>query len=156
MYDSRIPDEAIFDEDTGETVGEAKARFAKLGEAEVDADMALALIKAGYEVWSFGYGDDPAEFTVVDEDDVEVFEDDVEDAAHSWGPFRFDPTMGGTDSAVRFLVGFVDGWVMSPLMDDVQKAVLAEALFRLSQAGIRAQGRPRTNILGISPFSKGG
>ena len=61
----------------------------------VTADEVPALVRAGREVWSFGYGWDsgdlePGEYTTIEEDDLHWWEDVTVEAiavVDSWGPF---------------------------------------------------------------------
>jgi hypothetical protein len=79
-------------------------RFASLGE-EVPAEGVRGLVRTGREVWSWAYGStDPstayndegeALFTTIQEDDLCLFEIDIEDARSSWGPFRVAASWGG-------------------------------------------------------------
>ena len=79
-------------------------RFATFG-PEVGSSSVPALVRAGVRVWSFGYGDDPEEFTTIDAGDLWAFEggtlpallnlpeETVEpdpDVVASWAPFRVD------------------------------------------------------------------
>lgn len=68
-------------------------RFATFG-PEVGSSSVPALVRAGVRVWSFGYGDDPEEFTTLDPDDLWAFDGDDPDAdvVRSWAPFRVDAT----------------------------------------------------------------
>lgn len=88
------PDWAIWDETTGETWGEARARFATIGPL-LTAQEALDYIdSADYlDEWpmSFGYGDDPEGFTTVDPVELResIDEDGSEAVTGYWGPFAF-------------------------------------------------------------------
>jgi hypothetical protein len=57
---------------------------------EVDITFVPALVRAGFDVWSYGYGqmdnDDPGTFTVITEDDLDAW-DDADDLPADWGPF---------------------------------------------------------------------
>jgi hypothetical protein len=80
----------------------ARQAFSSFGELVVAA-VVPALVRAGREVWSFGYGAELAvdEFTVINEDDLWAFEGALEGAAGrvdpdsavvaSWAPFRVAP-----------------------------------------------------------------
>ena len=70
---------------------DAERRFATFG-PEVGSSSVPALVRAGVRVWSFGYGDDPEEFTTLDPDDLWAFDGDDPDAdvVDSWAPFRVD------------------------------------------------------------------
>lgn len=80
------------------TDAELAARFESLGDL-IDAADVPAAIRAGIEVWSYGYdADDPELFTTLDASDLWAFEptptDDPAYAAgivESWAPFRADP-----------------------------------------------------------------
>lgn len=78
----------IWSDETGETVGEALDRFATFG-PEVPAKDVPALVRAGHRVWSFGYGDDPEEFTTIDPTDLEWFTG-VGAEYDDWAPYRLD------------------------------------------------------------------
>jgi len=98
---------------------DAERRFATFG-PEVGSSSVPALVRAGVRVWSFGYGDDPEEFTTIEEDDLwafeggtlpallnlpeETFEPDP-DVVASWAPFRVDATSDaiedGRDSTIE-------------------------------------------------------
>lgn len=76
---------------------EALDRFATFG-PEVDSADVPALVRAGREVWSFGYGvDGDEDFTVLYEEDLWAFEgEDADDAVvRSWAPFRVADPEGG-------------------------------------------------------------
>jgi len=76
--------------------------FSSFGEL-IESALVPALVRAGREVWSFGYGAELAvdEFTVINEDDLWAFEGSREGAAGwvepdpavvaSWAPFRVAP-----------------------------------------------------------------
>lgn len=81
------PDD-IWSDDSGETVKEALERFASFGPLVPTEDVP-ELLRAGHMVWSFGYGDDPEEFTTVDMDDLDNGWD-PEEAERDWSPFRLD------------------------------------------------------------------
>ena len=70
---------------------DAERRFATFG-PEVGSSSVPALVRAGVRVWSFGYGDDPEEFTTIDAGDLWAFDGDDPDAdvVDSWAPFRVD------------------------------------------------------------------
>jgi hypothetical protein len=57
---------------------------------EVDITFVPGLVRAGFDVWSYGYGqmdnDDPGTFTVITEDDLDAW-DDADDLPADWGPF---------------------------------------------------------------------
>lgn len=89
----------IWSEDTGETVGEALNRFASFG-PEVPAEDVPALVSAGHRVWSFGYGDDPEEFTTIDQSDLDNDMDD--DDLAEWSPFRLDSQDPDFDLVLRY------------------------------------------------------
>jgi hypothetical protein len=79
------------------TDGELANRFESLGSL-VDAADVPALVRAGIEVWSYGYdADDPEMFTTLDKSDLWAFEPSPEDSfdveigaetVASWAPFR--------------------------------------------------------------------
>lgn len=59
-----------------------------VGMVEVPADEVADAVRAGREVWSFGYGwDDDEDFCPLDASDLWAFEDDANDTVESWGPF---------------------------------------------------------------------
>jgi hypothetical protein len=81
---------AVWDDETGETWDEALARFATFGDL-VDVSDAVRLVRHGHRVWSFGYGDDPALFTVITADDTDgLAERDID---FMWGPFAVERTV---------------------------------------------------------------
>lgn len=128
--------EAIWDEDTGETFAEAMARFETLGDEFVEPIVTRYLIEAGFEVWSFGYGDDPAEFTTVDKADLDTFDSDIEGADDLWGPFRFDANLGSPSAAVRFLIRHADEWSHGPFIDPISAQVLQTGVAELQRVGL--------------------
>lgn len=95
---ANIPDTAIWNEETGETFGQARARFATFG-PPLTAREALNAVSGKPEsllIMSFGYGDDPDGFTSVDRDDLfQSFVEDGEAVDGYWGPFAL------VDEAVR-------------------------------------------------------
>jgi len=99
LVDPNAPDDAIWDSETGETFGEARKRFATFGD-EVPWQIVPDLVRAGSLVWSFGYGDDPKEFTVITDDDLWAWGDlsEVEGpgVVNSWAPFRVESLTHGT------------------------------------------------------------
>jgi hypothetical protein len=76
----------IWDDQTGETVGEALARFKTFGML-INATEARRIVnQPGHPVvMSFGYGEDPVDFDEVTSDDFEDQTDQEADAM--WGPF---------------------------------------------------------------------
>jgi len=80
----------------------ARQAFSSFGEL-IEAAVVPALVRAGREVWSFGYGAGLAvdEFTVINDDDLWAFEgaregaagwvDPDPDVVASWAPFRVAP-----------------------------------------------------------------
>jgi len=71
------------------------AVFARFGEL-VQPGEVPALVRAGREVWSFGYGSDdlePDEYTTLNEDDLVWFDGSPIGRAvvKSWAPFRVSP-----------------------------------------------------------------
>ena len=65
------------------------AAFATFG-PRVEARYVPALVRAGYRVWSFGYGDEIDVYTTIDTDDLWRFEQALGEADADWGPFRLD------------------------------------------------------------------
>ncbi len=66
-----------------------EARFATIGPLVETADVP-GLVRAGVEVWSFGYGednDDPG-FTTIEQSDLWAWDEGHEWMAEEWGPFR--------------------------------------------------------------------
>jgi hypothetical protein len=82
-----IPDSATWDDETGETFGEARARFASFGPAL--SAFEVSRLPADTEVWSFGYGDDPAAFDAITAGEVgaAAAEDGYPAVDGYWGPF---------------------------------------------------------------------
>lgn len=72
------------------TTEELEARFESLGDL-VHASEVIALVQAGRQVWSWGYGDDETSFTTIEHDDLWLFDENIEDATIAWGPFRVEP-----------------------------------------------------------------
>lgn len=73
------------------------AAFATFGD-EVKREDVPALVRAGRDVWSFGYGDDEDEFTTITEEDLWAWEgiphvntEPAPDVVASWAPFRVSP-----------------------------------------------------------------
>ena len=66
--------------------------FATFG-IEVSPNAVPALVEAGLDVWSFGYGDDPEAFTTIGLDDLWAWQprEMAGDVVRSWAPFRVDP-----------------------------------------------------------------
>lgn len=71
------------------TPGIETEAFATFGPRACARDVP-ALVRAGYSVWSFGYGDEVDMYTTIDTDDLWRFEDDLHEADADWGPFRLD------------------------------------------------------------------
>lgn len=70
-------------------------RFAVCGE-EVSWDKVPALVRAGRDVWSFGYdSNEDYDFTTISEDDLESFTDAA--SVSDWAPFRVAPLPVLTD-----------------------------------------------------------
>ena len=79
------------------TMSELDEAFASFGH-EVDANDVPELVLSGVEVWSYGYGDDPEEFTTIDTNDLwrwgpadnvgNFNAETVAEIAADWGPFR--------------------------------------------------------------------
>lgn len=65
------------------------AAFATFG-PRVEATYVPALVRAGYRVWSFGYGDEADMYTTIDTDDLWRFVGALDEADADWGPFRLD------------------------------------------------------------------
>jgi len=80
----------VWDDQTGETVAEAFARFSTFGPV-MGAAQALAVLdrNPSADVMSFGYGDDPAEFDSIDFQELAdaIEEDGIEQVDDQWGPF---------------------------------------------------------------------
>lgn len=65
----------------------------------VSAEEVPALVRAGKDVWSFGYGWDqgelePGEYTTIDEGDLDWFDMNTPEGRNvvdSWGPFAVEP-----------------------------------------------------------------
>jgi len=94
MFDNTIEDSAIWDHDTGETVGQARARFATFGPLltanEAIAELLAAEIRGEHiDMMSFGYGDDPVDFDSVGLEELvdNVKEDGPAEVDRYWGPF---------------------------------------------------------------------
>jgi hypothetical protein len=83
-------DTTIWDDETGETVAEAFARFATFGPL-MTATEAVAALKRNpaLDVMSFGYGDDPVDFDSIGLEELEdsIAEDGVDVTNDIWGPF---------------------------------------------------------------------
>jgi hypothetical protein len=81
---------AIWDDDTGETWGEALARFDTFGPrlTAVEALAALAHDPT-IDMMSFGYGDDPIDFDSIGFEELSdsINEDGAEETDAIWGPF---------------------------------------------------------------------
>jgi hypothetical protein len=93
---AKTPDSEVWDHDTGETWGEARARFATFGplltaQEALDAFEADPSLEGRVPLMSFGYGDDPVDFDEVDRDALResVEEDGSEAVTGYWGPFAF-------------------------------------------------------------------
>jgi hypothetical protein len=76
----------IWDDETGETVGEAMARFKTFGMLINATEARRITGQEGHPtVMSFGYGEDPVDFDEVTSDDFEGVTD--QEADSMWGPF---------------------------------------------------------------------
>lgn len=88
---------AIWDDDTGETWGEALARFDTFGPrlTAVEALAALAHDPT-LDMMSFGYGDDPIDFDSIGYEELSdsITEDGAEETDAIWGPFAIWPRAG--------------------------------------------------------------
>ena len=151
----------VWDDETGETVAQAFARFQTLGDWLIPNEDAPTLVpqlvRAGFELWSFGYGDDPVEFTTIDIDSIGDDDfDDFSDSNAIWGPFRFDRTLGGTTALVRFGIQVIDDYAMSPFLSAEIRNLLAESAGRIAVAtNVSLILRPVESILGTSAVSDG-
>lgn len=90
---AKVPDSEVWDHHTGETWGEARARFATFGPL-LTAQQAIDQFDTVPEhipLMSFGYGDDPDNFDEVGRDELieSVAEDGDEAVTGYWGPFAF-------------------------------------------------------------------
>lgn len=82
----------VWDDGTGETVASALERFRSLspGQELMTAADVIATPDLDREFWSFGYGDDPAEFTTITPRELldNIAEGDKPaDLDYTWGPF---------------------------------------------------------------------
>lgn len=125
----------VWDDDTGETVAEAFARFSDGLTVFTDVNLAVALIKAGFDddVWSFGYGDDPKDFTTITDTDELI--DDPDGSLYAWGPFGIDlRERPNPEASARFALDFVSDWSMIRSLDDVTGTLLVEGANTLARA----------------------
>jgi len=123
------PDD-LWNEDTGETVGEALERFAGFG-PQVPPEDVPGLVREGARIWSFGYGDDPEEFTTIDADDIGEWEEDFRD----WEPFRIDK---GSPQVRRYAPGGYSPPL--PTMTPAQAlAIVTSRLEAVEELGARQQ-----------------
>jgi hypothetical protein len=85
------PDSEVWDDETGETWGQARARFATFGPllTATEALDAYADMRPGEVMMSFGYGDDPEAFDEVGEQELleALNEDGAVAVTGYWGPF---------------------------------------------------------------------
>jgi hypothetical protein len=122
----------IWDQATGETVAEALTRFETIGESILPAAVP-GFLRAGFEVWAFGYGEDPYVFETMTIDDIESW-DEPDEARQMWGPFRID--LGAaedrkSDSFARYAALMLEGWETSPFLDDLTKAAVRQGLIEI-------------------------
>lgn len=79
------------EEETTPTQAELEANFATFGD-EVSWDKVADLVRAGRDVWSFGYdSNETTQFATISEEDLEYFEWG-EDYVSDWAPFRVAPS----------------------------------------------------------------
>lgn len=99
--------------------------FKTFGE-EVSWDKVPELVRAGREVWSFGYGrmqiDMEDDFTTIDEDDLEIFKMG-EAYVSEWAPFRVAPlpklTQADGDAAANMIAELeVMGYIIIAIAPD--------------------------------------
>ena len=80
----------VWNDETGETVAEAFARFSTFGPVMNVAE-AIRYLKANpsVDMMSFGYGDDPEDFDSIGLEELEeaVAEDGVSEVNDTWRPF---------------------------------------------------------------------
>ena len=144
----------VWDDETGETVAQAFARFSRgldMIPDDIANELVPSLMKAGIEVWSFGYGDDPGSFTTLtpEEPDEDEYTDWSEGTnTQIWGPFGIWWETVSHESLIRFGADYLLDLSMSPFMPDILDGLLVAA----SQA-IKQEARlipAGTSILGIA------
>lgn len=67
--------------------------FATFGQP-ITIDQVADYVRAGRLVWSWGYGDDDWQFTIIELEDLWFIEESPADADVAWGPFRLAPPDG--------------------------------------------------------------
>jgi len=91
--------------------------FASFGR-EVPASDVPALVRAGREVWTFGYGrdDDDEGFTTLQLEDLWAFDGPEADPAivADWAPFRVEPPSAALIAGATALLGEAGYTVLSP------------------------------------------
>ena len=146
----------VWDPETDETVAEAFARFSEgltMIPDDVAPDLVPALMTAGIEVWSFGYGDDTSEFTTLDTEAPD--EDEMEDWSDGtnmevWGPFGIDERSLTNEQLVRFGAQYLDDTSMSPFLPDIIDGLLVASATAIRVVTGYMRSPTKTEYLGIA------